>query len=106
MWTIDLLRRLLIQYIAVRENAQRRVNNARGNTFQRNNFQGRQTNRSPMNPDDTENQPSVVTFATNVERKRSAPCNPCVFCKGDHFNDEYESFKSLTERKQKLLTQG
>ena len=29
-----------------------------------------------------------------------------VFCKGDHFNDECESFKSLTERKQKLLTQG
>ena len=106
MWTIDLLRRLLNQYIAVRENAQRRVNNARGNIFQRNNFQGRQTNRSPMNPDATGNQPSVETFAANVERKRIAPHNPCVFCKGDHFNDECESFKSLTEHKQKLLTQG
>ena len=74
VWTIDLLRRLLNQYIAVRENAQRRVNNARGNIFQRNNFlQGRQTNRSPMNPDATGNQPSVETFAANVERKRIAP---------------------------------
>ena len=98
VWTIDLLRRLLNQYIAVRENAQRRVNNARGNIFQRNNFQGRQTNRSPMNPDATGNQPSVETFAANVERKRITPRNPCVFCKGDHFNDECESFKSLTER--------
>ena len=106
VWTIDLLRRLLNQYIAVRENAQRRVNNARGNIFQRNNFQGRQTNRSHMNPDATGNQSSVETFAANVERKRIAPRNPCIFCKGDHFNDECESFKSLTERKQKLLTQG
>ena len=90
----------------MRENAQRRVNNARGNIFQRNNFQGRQTNRSPMNPHATGNQPSVETFAANVERKRIAHRNPCIFCKGDHFNDECESFKSLTERRQKLLTQG
>ena len=31
---------------------------------------------------------------------------PCVFCKGDHFNDECKNFKSLAERKQKLLTLG
>ena len=90
----------------MRENAQRRVNNARVNIFQRNNFQGRQTNRSPMNPHATGNQPSVETFAANVERKRIAHRNPCIFCKGDHFNDECESFKSLPERKQKLLTLG
>ena len=52
-----------------------------------------------IGPHATGNQPSVETFAANVERKRIAPRNPCIFCKGDHFNDECESFKSLTERK-------
>ena len=29
-----------------------------------------------------------------------------MFCKGDHYNDECEKCKLLTERKQKLITQG
>ena len=46
VWTMQLLRKLLSQYVMVQENAQRRVNNVRGGSLQ-----GRQVNRSPTNRD-------------------------------------------------------
>ena len=32
--------------------------------------------------------------------------NPCVFCQGEHFNDECDQYRELSDRKQQLLSQG
>jgi len=48
------------------------------------------------------NQPSVDTFSTNVQRRGKS--SNCVFCKGDHYNDECDGVKTLAERKQKLIS--
>ena len=47
----------------------------------------------------------VETLATNVYRG-SGKVKCCAFFKGDHYNDECENCKPLTECKQKLITQG
>ena len=51
------------------------------------------------------NETPVDTFATNVHRG-NGKIMCCVFCKGDHYNDECEKFKLLSERKQSLIIQG
>jgi len=50
------------------------------------------------------NPASVDTFATNVQRRGKGP--NCVFCKGDHYNDECDRVKTLAECKQKSINQG
>ena len=105
VWTGQFLRKLLSQYVMVQENAQRRVS-IRGSSQQ-----GRQINRSPANREATRNgnyqtpdQLSEGTFAVDVQRKtKGTPRNPCVFCQGQHFNDECEQYKLLADRKQRLL---
>jgi len=114
VWTMELLRKLLSQYIMVQENAQRRVFNARG--YNSEFRQGRQGNKQYTNQhtsaaanDQTFNQPPTETFATNVQRRTRSGFrnqNPCVFCQGEHFNDECDQYKVLTDHKQRLLSLG
>ena len=108
-WTMQLLRKLLSHYVMVQENAERRVSNVRGGSLQ-----GRQINRSPANRDAGRNssnmtpeQSSDGTFAVDVQKKtKGTPRNPCLFCQGQHFNDECEQYKLLADRKQRLLSFG
>ena len=108
VWTMQLLRKLLNQYVMVQENAQRRVG-IRGSSQQ-----GRQVNRLPANRDAVRNsnhqapdQLSDGTFAVDVQKKtKGTPRSPCVFCQGLHFNDECEQYKLLADRKQMLLSFG
>ena len=46
------------------------------------------------------NETPAETFATNVY-SGSGKVKCCVFCKGNHYNDECENCKLLTEHKQK-----
>ena len=52
-------------------------------------------------------QSSVETFAVDVQKKTKGTArNPYLFCRGQHFNDECEQYKSLADRKQRLLSFG
>ena len=113
---MELLRKLLTEYITIQECTQRRVANAKGRVYTQD---GEQVN---YRRDDLRNtqrwstesskgdrrmfqETSVDTLAANVRRKGcKSLC--CVFCKGDHYNDECKKFKTLSERKQRLITQG
>ena len=44
----------------------------------------------------------METFAANVRKGRGS----CFFCKGEHFSDECDQYKELSDRKQRLLSQG
>lgn len=54
-----------------------------------------------LNQGDSQQAP-VETFATNIWRRSRNG----IFCKGDHFNDEFKNFKLLTECKRKFITLG
>ena len=104
-WTMELLRKLLNTYVTIQENAYRRVAGAKGKVYDHRSVRwegGQKDNRGSgrqfLNP------ASVDTFATNVQRRGKGP--NCVFCKGDHYNDECDRVKTLVERKQKLINQG
>ena len=93
----------------IQGNAQRQVSNVRGGSLQ-----GRQVNRSSTNRDTLRNsndqmpdQSSVETFAVDVQKKtKGTPHNQCLFCRGQHFNDECEQYKLLADHKQRLLSFG
>ena len=112
-WTMQLLRKLLNQHITIQESAQRRVANAKGRVYMNDSRQAKQDDvrntypSSALNKGDRRmyNETPVDTFATNV-RRGNGKNMCCVFCKGDHYNDECEKFKLLSERKQRLITQG
>ena len=101
-WTMELLRKFLTQFITIQENAQRRVVNAKGRVYsdtrqlrqEEVHYQNREVNKGERQ---IVNQVPVETFATNV-KKGNHNGNSCVFCKGEHFNDECEKFRSLVER--------
>ena len=113
-WTMQLLRKLLNQHITIQESAQRRVANAKGRVHTNDSRQAKQDDVRNTYPSSAElnkgdrrmyNETPVDTFATNV-RRGNGKNMCCVFCKGDHYNDECEKFKLLSERKQRLITQG
>ena len=49
------------------------------------------------------NLPLVETFTTNVQRRGKGIC---VFCKAEHFSDECDQCKELSDHKKKFLSQG
>ena len=104
-WTIELLRQLLNQHITVQENAQRRVANVKGRVYTYDSRQIRQSEEFNKGDRQMYNETPTETYTTNVHRG-SGKVKCCVFCKGDHYNDECDNFKLLTEHKQKLITQG
>ncbi|XP_065891574.1 uncharacterized protein [Dysidea avara] len=107
-WTMELLRQLLSRYVIVQENAYRRVANAKGRNYDYRpvRHEGGQKESQSLSGGGKQllNQASVDTFTTNVQRRGRSPS--CVFCRGDHFNDECDRVKTLAERKRKLITQG
>ena len=107
VWTMELLRKLLKQYIEVQESAQRHVTNARGHNQEFR--QHRQNDQQFTNRHNAENRqtpdaslPLMETLATNVRKGRGS----CIFCKGEHFSDECDQYKDLSDRKKKLSSQG
>ena len=112
-WTMELLRKLLNQHIIIQENAQSRVANAKGRVYTYDNRQVKQDevpvdiypHQNLIKVTDEYVMTPVETFATNVYRG-SGKVKCCVFCKGNHYYDERENCKLLTERKRKLITQG
>jgi len=52
---------------------------------------------------------SVEALATSVQGRGKGAytaVSPCVFCRGQHFNDEYDKYKELNDHRQQLLAQG
>jgi len=111
VWTMELLRQLLSQYVQMQENAQRHLAaNVRGYGYemrhgesclgyqkfnQYSSHQGRNATKSSSAP--------VETYATNIQRKGkfvSSSWNSCVFCQGENFSDECDQYRELAECKQ------
>ena len=97
VWTMEILRRLLDQYVEIQETAQRQVANTRGHGHEFR--QSRQGDQQPSNQYGMENRqtsntslPSVDSFTTNVHRKGKGIC---VFCKGAHLVMSVISIKGL-----------
>ena len=109
---------MLSQYVETQKNAQRHFASVKGYESEfkpvrygegRQGYQNFNRALSDHNRDTNSFSTSVEAFATNVQRKgKFVPncLNPCVFCQGDHFNDECDRYKELADHKQRLLSQG
>ena len=97
----------------MQESAQHRVASAKGRVYMHDSRQAKQDDVQNTYPSSEElnkgdrqmHETPVDTFATNVRRGNNKNMC-CVFCKGDHHNDECEKIKLLSEHKQRLITQG
>ena len=49
---------------------------------------------------------SAEVFSSNVNGSDARVLFPCIFCKGDHYNDECDKYVTLMERKKRLSQQG
>ena len=112
LWTVPLLRKSLQRYVTIFTNAQRYELNARSNNFgsgskRPDNFHASRSERS-FTGNDTIASETLVTNASNFHPKNKANevMRPCVFCKGDHFNDCCTLYKSVYDRKKQLQGQG
>ena len=98
------LRKSICHYITVQENVQCHVSNdnlkVKGQPFM-----SKQTR-----PLTASHRPSTEVLAVNSQAGSSVGGQaraslPCIFCKGNHFNDMCDKCVTLTERKQKLSQQ-
>ena len=107
-------RRLFNQYLQIQESAQQRFNNCRGVELRATRYGDSQQNLSHYWSDskDGNRQPSgasVEALAASVKGGGNGTytaVSPCVFCRGQHFNNECDKYKELNDRKKQLLSQG
>ena len=103
---MELLQKFLSQCVETKENAQRHFANIKGYVTGVRDGESRQGyqryNRYPNdhNRDTKPSSASVETFAANVQRRGKFVYNPCAFCQGEHFNDECDQYRELSDRKQ------
>ena len=101
-WSIKSLRKAIFHYVTVQENVQRYVSsfntNVKGQHF------------VPRQLTSDSHRPSAEVLTANSQRGSQQEDQikaslPCIFCKGNHFNDMCDKFTTLTERKQILSQQ-
>ena len=54
----------------------------------------------------TNNIPAEVFSSISDSKSVRIVMHPCIFCKDDHYNDQCDRYKNLSERKQKLSSDG
>ena len=101
-WSIKSLRKAIFHYVTVQENVQCYVSsvntNVKGQHF------------VPRQLTSDSHRPSAEVLTANSQRGSQQEGQikaslPCIFCKGNHFNDMCDKFTTLTERKQILSQQ-
>ena len=106
VWTMELLKKFLSQYVETKENAQRHFANIKGYVTgvrdgeSHQGYQRYNQYRNDHNRDTKPSSASVETFAANVQRRGKFVYNPCAFCQCEHFNDECDQYRELSDCKQ------
>ena len=109
-WTVPKLRQSLQRYITIYTNAQRYEVNSRSTHF----------NVSNKTPDKSDafrpvrnftEQTSAEALVTNTDvpnqgKKSREATQPCIYCKGNHFNDSCQQYRNVSVRKKQLQKQG
>ena len=110
-WTMKYLRESICHYITVQENVQHHVSNdnlkVKGQPFVSKQTRPLTASHRPLT---ASHRPSTEVLAVNSQAGSSVGGQaraslPCIFCKGNHFNDMCDKCVTLTERKQKLSQQ-
>ena len=107
-WTMETLRRAISQYMTVQENVYRHVTNVRGHfDHQQEPVYHNDTNVRGHSEEQHSSNSSAEVFSNFSDNRNTRVyiLRPCIFCKGDHYNDECDKFITLSERKQKLSQQ-
>ena len=101
-WSIKSLRKAIFHYVTVQENVQRYVSSV--------NYNVKGQHFVPRQLTSDYHRPSAEMLTANSLRGSQQEGQikaslPCIFCKGNHFNDMCDKFTTLTERKQILSQQ-
>ena len=106
-WTVPKLRQSLQRYITIYTNAQRYEVNSRST----------QNNKRPDKSDafrpvrNFTDQTSAEALVTNTDapnqrKKGREATRPCIYCKGNHFNDNCQQYSNVSVRRKQLQRQG
>ena len=126
-WTMENLRKAVSEYVVVQENVHRHITNVKGHpqqlannqqehVYHGSNVRGRQ--HQPVNYQQgvyrgginlrghsEEQQVSSNVFSNVSENRTTRALRPCIFCRGEHYNDECDRVTTASERKQRLSQQ-
>ena len=126
-WTMETLRKAMSEYVIVQENVHRHVTNVKGHSqpptnyqqehvYQGSNVRGRQQQSVNyqqgvycrgvnLKGHSEEKQVSTDVFSNISENRIARVLRPCIFCKGEHYNDECDRVTTASERRKKLSQQ-
>ena len=126
-WTMETLRKAMSEYVIVQENVRRHVTNVKGHSqpptnyqqehvYQGSNVRGRQQQSVNyqqgvychgvnLKGHSEEKQVSTDVFSNISENRIARVLRPCIFCKGEHYNDECDRVTTASERRKKLSQQ-
>ena len=109
-WTVKSLRKAICHYVTVQENVQHYVfTNVKGQPIVTRHTRPL-TSALNDSPRPSTPRPSTEVLTANSQRDshqegQAKASLPCIFCKGNHFNNMCDKFTTLTERKQILSQQ-
>ena len=101
VWDMKMLRSAIFQFVRIQENVYRYAIYSKSCLDKP---VHQVTNVKGYHP--TNNIPAEVFSSISDSKSVRIVMRPCIFCKGDHYNDHCDRYKNLSERKQKLSSDG
>ena len=112
-WDMESLRKAISHYITIQENVQRYCGdtNVKGQHLQRfcfTNTKGHSMTKQvrPFKESPSSSAEVLTAGSLKVNKGSSKPSLPCIFCKGEHFNDMCNQYPYLDDRKKRLSQKG
>ena len=103
---METLRRAISQYVIVQENIYHHVANVKGHSdYQQQPIHHHVTNVRGQSGQQNFHKASAEVFINLSNSRSTQVLWPCIFCKGDHYNDKCDKYTTLSEHKQKLSQQ-
>ena len=102
-WTMETLRKAISQYVAVQENVYHHTTSVRSQQKSANHQQVPVYRYGINTRGHSDQQQGSTDVFSNLSENRKL--RPCIFCKGEHYNDECDRIATALERKQKLSQQ-
>ena len=117
-WTMETSRKAISEYVVVQENVLRHATNVKGHSqppnyqqehvYQGSNVRGHQQQSVDYQrgvychgvnlKGHSEEQASTDVFSNISENRTARALRPCIFCKGEHYNDECDRITTASER--------
>jgi len=99
IWNMKNLRAAIFRFVKVQENVYRYASNSKS-------LPDKPVYQASKGHYPTHNISTEVFSSISDNKSTRMVMRPCIFCKGDHYNDQCDRYKNLLDRKQKLSSEG